>query len=165
MVVSLSVKVFALCASVLYAKVALTVSIQGGKTFAAGNRPPEDAKLSLAKRFPGIKQTYGAVPTEEELENKRLVRAREAEYRWKRIVMNDLENIPMGLIVFGAGVLVEASEKVHIGAMLVFTLARLLHTYVYAYSMQPHRGLTWMIAIFAVFVGIVNTVATGVLGN
>lgn len=163
MVVSSSAKVFALCASVLYVKVMATVAIQGGKTFAAGNRPPEDAKLSLAKRFPGVKQTYGAVPTEEELENKRLVRAREAEHRWKRIVLNDLENIPMGLLAFGAGVLVEANENVHIGAMLVFTLARLAHTYAYAHSMQPHRGLVWMLAIASVLVGVGNTVVASVL--
>lgn len=163
MVVSLSAKVLALCASILYVKVALTVSIQGGKTFAAGHRPPEDMKLSLAKRFPGVKQTYGAVATEEDAENKRLVRAREAEYRWKRIVMNDLENIPMGLLVFGAGVLVEANESVQVGAMALFTLARLAHTYVYAHEMQPHRGLAWMVAIVAALVGAGNAVVAVVL--
>lgn len=165
MSVSLSSKALALSASVLYLKFAATVAIQGGKTFAAGHRPPEDAKLSLAKRFPGVKQTYGATATEQELEDKRLVRAREAEYRWKRIVMNDLENIPMGLIVFGTGVLVGADERVQIGAITVFTLARLAHTYVYAHEMQPARGYTWMVGILAVVVGAANTVVTGVLAN
>lgn len=165
MSVSLSAKALAVSASVLYVKFGVTLAIQGGKTFAAGNRPPEDAQLKLAKNYPGVKQTYGAVPTEAELENKRLVAAREAEYRWKRIVMNDLENIPMALIVFATGVFVNADERVQVGAITAFTLARLAHTYVYAHSMQPHRGIAWMLGIAAVLVGAGNAVVTGVLAH
>lgn len=165
MVVSLSAKALALSASVLYLKFATTVAIQGGKTFAAGHRPPEDVKLSVAKHFPGVKQVYGAVETEKEADDMRLVRAREAEYRWKRIVQNDVESIPLGLIVFGTGVLVEANERVLIAAIATFTLVRLVHTYVYAHEMQPARGYMWTVGVLSIVVGIVNTIITGVLAN
>jgi uncharacterized MAPEG superfamily protein len=35
--------------------------------------------------------------------------------------------------------------------MVTFTLARVGHTVVYAYELQPHRALCWFIAVVSVF--------------
>lgn len=150
-------KVWAACAVVLYAKFFITTTIQGGKTFRAGARPPEDAKLSLAKRFKA-KQTYGLEPAD--AKDEKLIKAREAEVRWRRIILNDLETIPIGMLVFGAGVLTEANATVHLGAMATFTAMRCLHTYVYANQMQPHRALAWFGAHFAVMAGAANVIVS-----
>ena len=54
----------------------------GGKRFAGGSRPPEDAGLSIAKRFKA-KQTYGMEKTDNS-------KHAQADIRWQRIVSNDL---------------------------------------------------------------------------
>jgi hypothetical protein len=96
-------KVAMTCSAILYAKFFCTTMIQGryilfyekkrylfwqfvrfvgGKRFSGGTRPPEDATLSLAKKFKA-KQTYG-------LEKSENPKHAEADIRWQRIVLNDL---------------------------------------------------------------------------
>lgn len=163
MVVTENAKVWAACSCVLYAKFLLTSAIQGGKTFEAGGRPPEDAKLSLAKNYKGVTQNYGLVAPDDK--DEKLVKAKAVEHRWRRIVANDVETIPIGLIVFGAGVLTEANAAVHLGAMAAFTALRCFHSYAYAHEMQPARGLAWTAAHLAVLVGVGNVVVSGILGH
>ncbi|RLN59455.1 hypothetical protein BBJ28_00005817 [Nothophytophthora sp. Chile5] len=147
-----NVKVYIACSSVLYLKFLLATGVQGGKKFISGGRPPEDAKLSLAK---GRKQTYGLDKTDDE----KMLKAREVEYRWTRIVTNDLENIPFALFIFGGGILAGSNPTVHAGAMTVFTAARCLHTYAYANKMQPHRVIFWFTGVLATMVGMGNAIA------
>ncbi|TMW68924.1 hypothetical protein Poli38472_001080 [Pythium oligandrum] len=150
---SVTVKTYVLCTGVLYTKFFLTTMIQGGKTFESGGRPPEDAKLSLAKGHP--KQNYGLAG---DVNDVRILHAKEVEHRWRRIIANDLESMPFALFVFGSGILVEADERVQVGAMVVYTLARVGHTVAYAKQKQPHRGLLWMLGCSCIFVGIGNAV-------
>lgn len=72
---------------------------------------------------------------------------------------NDLESIPFALFVFGGGILVGSNPTVHAGAMTVYTVARCLHTYVYAHAMQPHRAICWGVGVVATLVGLGNAVA------
>ncbi|POM68770.1 Hypothetical protein PHPALM_15020 [Phytophthora palmivora] len=154
--VDANVKVYIACTSVLYLKFLLATGIQGGKKFRSGGRPPEDAGLSLAKTIgKGRKQTYGLDKTDDE----KVLKAREAEHRWTRIVSNDLESIPFALFVFGGGILAGSNPTVHAGAMTVYTVARCLHTYVYAHAMQPHRAICWGVGVVATLVGVCNAVA------
>ncbi|DBA03847.1 TPA: hypothetical protein N0F65_005737, partial [Lagenidium giganteum] len=141
------------CAAVLYFKFFLTTTIQGGKTFKAGCRPPEDAKLSLAKGMPV--QNYGLNKDEKD---EKIIKAREIETRWRRIVLNDLESIPLALLVFVGGLLVPSNEIVHSAAMITYTVARCLHTIAYANMMQPHRGLLWFVGCVSIFTGAINAV-------
>ncbi|CAI5723713.1 unnamed protein product [Hyaloperonospora brassicae] len=143
-----SVKVYVACTSVLYLKFAAATMMQGSKKFATGGRPPEDSKYSSAKR----QQTFGLDTTSD-------TKTRETAQRWGSIVMNDLESIPFGLLVFGAGVMAGADYNVHYSAMIAFTAARCLHTYAYANSKQPLRSLCHGVGMIATLVGLGNAVS------
>lgn len=151
--VEANVKVYVACTAALYLKFLATVTIQGGKTFRSGGRPPEDAKLSLAKKFK-VKQTYGMTTETDE----RVLKAREVEHRWRRIIMNDLESIPLALFVFGSGILTSSNQTVHAAALVAYTFFRYAHTFAYANSMQPHRALFWGGSVLCTLVGVVNAV-------
>ncbi|KAJ0397706.1 hypothetical protein ATCC90586_001893 [Pythium insidiosum] len=152
------VKVYAVCAGVLYVKFLVTTMIQGRKTFRAGRRAPEDGKLPMAKGMP--QQTYGLAKKNDQ--DAAMLSAQEEEQRWRAIVSNDLESMPFALVVFSAGILAESDERVQVGAMAVYTLARLGHTYAYAHSLQPHRMLFWMSGVLSLLVGVGNSVVGAV---
>lgn len=169
MLVTTNAKVWAASTCALYVKCMVTTAVQGGKAFESGTRPPEDARLNLARRFKGVKQTYGlesSVPKGgDEKDEARLLAAREEDHRWRRIVSNDLETIPIGLLVFGAGVLTDANTAVHVLAMASFTGCRIAHTVAYARKMQPQRGYLWMAAHASVLLGAANVVVSGIFGH
>jgi hypothetical protein len=72
--------------------------------------------LSSAKSLgSGQKQTYGLDKTHDE----KVLKAREEEKRWARIVGNDLENIPITCMIFSAGVLAHCNPTVHAGFRLL----------------------------------------------
>lgn len=147
---STELKTYVTCSAILYAKFVIATGIQGLKTFDAGGRPPEDKKLPWATGRP--EQTYGLVADEN------LAKARETELRWKRIVQNDVESIPMALLVFGAGVMAKGNPKVHAGAMIAYTAVRCFHTYAYAHALHPHRALCWLFGVIAIVTGVGNAV-------
>ncbi|KAI9315034.1 hypothetical protein DFJ73DRAFT_804140 [Zopfochytrium polystomum] len=132
-----------LVAAGLALKYFLTLNIQGGKRFPAGTRPPEDKTLSLDKALGrGAVQSFGLEPAE----SKALKAARAEDTRWQRIVNNDVENIPIGLIVSYASLLApNGSSTVHRIGVVGFFLARTLHTVAYAGSLQPHRAIAWLL--------------------
>ncbi|TMW68923.1 hypothetical protein Poli38472_001079 [Pythium oligandrum] len=146
-----SVKTFVVCTSVLFTKFFLTTMIQGVQTFKAGGRPPEDGKLGMAKGHP--KQTYGLVSDEKD---EKILKEREIEHRWRRIIANDLESMPLALFVFASGLFFESDERVHIGAMVVYTMARCAHTIAYAKQKQPHRARFFMLGSLCIFIGMGN---------
>ncbi|TMW68914.1 hypothetical protein Poli38472_001070 [Pythium oligandrum] len=153
MVASLNVRVYVACAAVLYFKFFAVTAVQGGATFRSGGRPPEDNRLSLAKGNP--KQNYGLNADEKD---EKVLKARAIEHRWRRIVANDLESIPFALFIFAGGVMAEANETVFAGSMITYTIARCLHSYVYAKQMQPARAIVWFLAIIMIFVAMGNAV-------
>lgn len=76
--------------------------------------------------------------------------------RWNRIVANDVENILVGVLVMWATLLSAYDSFVHVVLMLAFTVSRCSHTVCFAYGLQPHRSLCWLLAVLAVL---------GMLGN
>lgn len=86
----------------------------------------------------------------------------ETDIRWQRIVLNDLENIPLGLLVAWASLLSPFNSQVHNVCILAFTISRIGHTVVYALELQPHRAIFWFVAVVSVFCLGLNGVA-GVL--
>ncbi|EEY60410.1 sporulation induced hypothetical protein [Phytophthora infestans T30-4] len=148
MIVNGSVKVYVACTSVLYIKFLTATMIQGARKYATGARPPEDTWLPSSKR----KQTFG-------IDNTNDTKTLEAEKRWEGIVTNDLESIPLGLFIFGAGIMAGGNSKVHFRAMLAFTAARCLHTYAFAYAKQPMRSLCQGVGVVATLVGLGNAVS------
>ena len=137
-----------ICTAILFIKFFVTCLIQGGKRFAGGSRPPEDASLSLAKKYKA-KQTYG-------LEKHDNPKHEASDIRWQRIVHNDLENVIPGLIIAWASLLSMGSTMVHITSMIGFTIGRLFHTCAYAYEMQPNRAIGWFIALCSVCIMCMN---------
>ncbi|KAG7399738.1 hypothetical protein PHYBOEH_008072 [Phytophthora boehmeriae] len=146
-------KTYVTCAAVLYVKFVLATGIQATKTFEAGGRPPEDKNLPLAKGNPV--QTYGLVSSPKE-ESEEIKKAKLTELRWRRIVQNDLESIPMALIVFGTGVMAKGNPYVQCAAMIGYTSVRCFHTVAYANAMHPHRALCWLFGIIFITTGAGN---------
>ncbi|KAG2527938.1 hypothetical protein BBO99_00002698 [Phytophthora kernoviae] len=143
---------YVVCTSVLYLKFLRVTMIQAKKTFDAGGRAPEDKSLPLAKGRPA--QTYGMDPAAEK--DEKILKAREVEHRWRSIVQNDLESIPLALVVFGIGVAIEEriNPLVQIGAMATYTTLRCLHTIAYAKKLQPHRAWCWRLGVVAIVTDI-----------
>ncbi|KAJ3203425.1 hypothetical protein HDU67_010206 [Dinochytrium kinnereticum] len=141
-------------------KFVITISIQGGTRFAAGTRPPEDSAFEVftEKLSKGAVQSYGLATGKED---DKLKKARMIEIRWQRIVLNDLENIPLGLIVAWATLLSPSSPMFHTMFVSLFALARITHTVVYAAQMQPHRAVAWALGWGAIFLMLANGLAGG----
>ncbi|TYZ63050.1 hypothetical protein PybrP1_003035 [[Pythium] brassicae (nom. inval.)] len=154
-------KAFSVCSTTLFTKFLVTVSIQGGKSFAAGARPPEDNSFNKDGRMP--KQTYGLASSADDATegvDEKLQRARAVDFRWKRIVQNDLETIPIGLAVFLGSVLVGGHEATNCALMGVFTAARIAHTVAYANELQPHRAIFWATGQLCVLAGGLNGIVS-----
>ncbi|KAG6614905.1 Membrane-associated, eicosanoid/glutathione metabolism (MAPEG) protein [Phytophthora cinnamomi] len=149
--VETNVKLYIACSSVLYLKFLLVTFIQGPKAFKSGSRPPEDILLPMAE---GREQNYGLAETKD----KAVFKAREEVHRWQRIIANDLESIPFALFIFGGGILAGNNDVVHAGALIVYTVSRCLHTYMYANAIQPHRSNCWFVGVAATLVGMVNAI-------
>ncbi|KAE9253810.1 hypothetical protein PF004_g1357 [Phytophthora fragariae] len=149
-------KTYVTCVAVLYVKFVRVTMIQARKTFEAGGRAPEDKNLPLAKGNPV--QNYGLVasPNATEEESEKHQKAKLAELRWRRIVQNDLESIPLALVVFGAGVLAKGNSTVQIVAMVGYTAVRCFHTVAYANAMHPHRALCWLFGVIFITTGAGN---------
>ncbi|KAG3154826.1 hypothetical protein PC128_g22228 [Phytophthora cactorum] len=156
MLASTELKTYVTCTAVLYVKFVLATGIQATKTFEAGGRPPEDKSLPLAKGNPV--QTYGLVtpPETTKEESEKLQKAKVTELRWRRIVQNDLESIPLALVIFGAGVMAKGNPAVQIGAMVGYTAVRCFHTVAYANAMHPHRALCWLFGVIFITTGAGN---------
>lgn len=86
------------------------------------------------------------------------------EQRWNRVVMNDLENLPLGLIVAWASYHCCAAQArttsvfvAHNVMVIFFLVGRVGHTLAYAYALQPWRSLMYML-------GLLGVAGMGILG-
>ncbi|KAK7590439.1 hypothetical protein V9T40_002052 [Parthenolecanium corni] len=70
--------------------------------------------------------------------------------RVRRAHLNDLENIPIFLISCCFYILTDPHTFIAINLIRVFTICRIIHTYVYAIHVipQPTRALVWGVANF-----------------
>ena len=65
-----------------------------------------------------------------------------------------------GLLIAWGSLLCPFNVRIHIASTVTFTVARILHMYIYAHAMQPGRAIVWALAHLSVFVLGVN----GILG-
>ncbi|KAJ3359873.1 hypothetical protein HDU91_004779 [Kappamyces sp. JEL0680] len=150
-------KTLALATLLLCCKFYGTILVQGGKRFSGGSRPPEDEALSLNQSIgKGKTQTFGVETLPASEADDKVMRLRQQDIRWQRIVLNDLENIPMGLVVAFVSILVGANATVTQASICVFTLARFFHTWAYANELQPHRAIGWGLGLASIFVMAAN---------
>ncbi|RLN92714.1 hypothetical protein BBJ28_00012171 [Nothophytophthora sp. Chile5] len=137
------VKVFAVSASVLYVKFLATTMIQARKAFSADTRMPEDRQLICGMAAVG---------------EKALKIAKDDEQRWKRIIQNDLESMPLAFVVFWGAISAGVNPELTKGLLVAYTGARFSHTVSYARGMPRARMACWMAGTFCIVTAAVNTV-------
>eukprot|EP00300_Choanocystis_sp_HF-7_P036700 c52586_g1_i1.p1 GENE.c52586_g1_i1~~c52586_g1_i1.p1 ORF type:complete len:160 (+),score=36.96 c52586_g1_i1:44-481(+) len=120
----------------IFAKCFLTANFQGKAKGKAGVRPNEDSKF------------FGQQDITKQ--------ATEEVERWNRIVMNDLENIPMGLIIIWASTLTAENATAHLILCITFCVGRYLHTVSYALGLQPWRSLSYFLGLLSVIAMLIN---------
>ncbi|POM73785.1 hypothetical protein PHPALM_9334 [Phytophthora palmivora] len=140
------VKAFALSAAVLYLKFLASTMIQGRKAFAANTRMPEDKALVCNM---GLQLDMDA---------KSIKAAMEDEMRWKRIIQNDLESMPLAFVVFWSAITVGVNPIITKTLMLGYTSARVGHTAVYSMGMPQARMVFWMVGSFCIVTAALNAV-------
>lgn len=138
---SFAQKAAGIATAIIAAKMLVTAGCQGKSRFAAGERPPEDASLAPKVK---VKQSFGL--SKEGVKQEHI----DTAARWTRIVQNDLETIPIGLIAAWGFASITSAPNVHGYACLIFAGARVLHTVTYALALQPHRALAWFAGWIAV---------------
>ncbi len=122
-------RMYALTAVVLEFKMAAIALVQGKGRVGSGIFVlPEDAKL-----FHGTES-----PTEAPIVDR-------GAKAWR----NDLENIPIFLILAGIYVMAGLSSKAFAFYCIIFMIARILHTYTYLNAIQPWRTVSFTIGAFA----------------
>ena len=136
--VSLVVQANAIASVALYLKFFGTVLIQGGTKFSTGSRAPEDSPFGKK----GTSQSFG-LKTRVDQDDKKLIERMEKEMRWNRIVGNDLESLPFGLVTAWSACFACYSPVGHAVAVSLYVLSRYAHTLSYSYAKQPHRFLSY----------------------
>jgi glutathione S-transferase len=149
---NLAINTLSWCSTALFFKFFFTILIQGKQRFAAGSRPPEDIMIKSLAR--GTTQSFGMESTG--IEEEKMKKYRMLDERWKRIVLNDLENIPIGLIIATISILSGGNQWVNSASLVVFTVSRIGHTISYAKELQPHRAICWGTAVSAVSIMALN---------
>ena len=150
-------KVTMICSAALLFKCVYTNTMVGGKRIKSGARPPEDE--ALFKTAGKQDFTGGSKVFKSEAEEKS---AKEEENRAVRIAQNDLESIPVGLIMNWGSLLCHGSTNWHIYLTIAFTICRYGHTIAYSLKRQPSRAIFWFGAILSMFGFAINGVV-GVL--
>ncbi|KAG7390779.1 hypothetical protein PHYBOEH_006927 [Phytophthora boehmeriae] len=135
--------VYAMSAAVLYIKFLASTMIQGRKAFAAGTRMAEDIKLPMAKAF-------------SHMDTEAIKLAADTEMRWKRIIQNDLESMPMAFVIFWAAISVGVNSNLIRTLLVTYTIARIAHTVVYLQYMPRARMAFWMVGMLCIVVAAVG---------
>jgi glutathione S-transferase len=73
-------------------------------------------------------------------------------------VQNDLESIPLALLVFLGGVFAGGNKELFVVCLAIYTLARCFHTYAYANMLQPHRAWCWRTGVLMIVASGVNSI-------
>ena len=129
-------RLYALMAIILSLKMSAIGIVQGrARTGPKKFANPEDAKM------------FGGTLVEQEVEG-----VRRAANAWR----NDLENIPMFLILALVYAIAGLSPTAFIVYCVVFTVARILHTVFYLNSMQPWRTIAYSVGAIAMFALIIH---------
>jgi len=146
-------QVLVICSMILYIKIIITFVLQSSK-MSANERPPEDGQMNASSNKQDIEtgdQSNGDTEYTADT-NAQTKESKAISARWQRIIGNDLENIPFGLIFGWAAFIASGNETVNMVAMIVFTVARILHTIFYAHAVQPFRSLSWAFGMLSILV-------------
>jgi glutathione S-transferase len=134
---------YALTAIVLEVKMAAIALVQGrGRVSTGVFVLPEDAKL-----FSGTE-----APQEAPIVDR-------ASKAWR----NDLENIPIFLILAGIYVMAGLSSGAFAFYCIVFMVTRILHTYTFIKGVQPWRTVVFTIGALAMFAMMIQILVEVVL--
>jgi uncharacterized MAPEG superfamily protein len=68
--------------------------------------------------------------------------------RANKAYRNDLENIPMFLLMSLGYIMLTCPEKAGVICIMLFTFARIMHTVTYLKGMQPWRTIAYAIGLF-----------------
>jgi uncharacterized MAPEG superfamily protein len=129
-------RLYALTAIILSLKMSAIGIVQGrARTSAKKFANPEDAKM------------FGATLVEQEVPG-----VQRAAKAW----LNDLENIPMFLILALVYAIAGLSPNAFIVYCAVFTIARILHTIFYINAVQPWRTISYSVGAIAMFALIIH---------
>ena len=79
--------------------------------------------------------------------------------RWDRIVMNNLENIPMAVLVFWLGTWTPNNHLGGNALFALFTLLRIIHTVLYACGVLYARTAVYLLSIIFVLGAGINAMA------
>ena len=125
---------YAVCYLILYLKYVVVLTI----TADAGHHPKEDEKYLIFDKLEG---DHGN--------------------RLKRILGNDMENLPMQGVIFWGALVIQIFQNASgngktetfalTALVIIYTASRVLHTVFYYFAVQPYRSLMFMIALFATF--------------
>ena len=124
--------VYSICYLLLYLKYVVVLLMSAD----AANHPKEDekfaSKLKLLEGDEGI--------------------------RLKRMLANDLENLPLQGVIFWSALLLQIFANASGNGdrettaltvlIIVYTTSRLLHTICYYFALQPFRSISFMLAVF-----------------
>lgn len=92
-------------------------------------------------------ETLQAVASRED-SPKGIVRFSEDVERQRRAHLNDLENIPIFLIIAFLYILTTPTTFIAVNLIRIFAAARIIHTLVYAiYPLQPARGISFGVGL------------------
>jgi glutathione S-transferase len=129
-------RMYALTAIVLAIKMSAIAIVQGrARTGAKAFLNPEDARM------------LGGQPVAEEPEI-----VQRASRAWR----NDLENIPIFLILAGIYVAAGLSVTAFVIYCVVFMAARIIHTFCYINAIQPLRTISFVVGAVAMLAMIVH---------
>ncbi|CAK4067025.1 unnamed protein product [Aphanomyces euteiches] len=132
-------RIATVCTLVLYLKMIVALGVQGTVKFKSGARAPEDLAHAQAKS----EEPVAATDPEE------LRKAKEREHRWNRIVGNDMENIPLGIILAWVSIMAGGNTSATSVLFILFTVCRVVHTVAFANGVFLPRTLAWQIGVLS----------------
>ena len=86
----------------------------------------------------------------------RLEKYKENDQRWVRLIQNDVESIPISLVIIWAGALCGPNLLLHVIASWTYCLCRIGHTVSYAHALQPHRAIFWVVGVVSILIAALN---------
>ena len=133
----------------------------------AGFGPPEDSFIARWLGALGWKDTlaHGGPKKHEQHPAYHNTQAQEAHLRAQRVIMNDLENIPLGLICFWMAVWANPQDGPRVSrGFVVFVAARCAHSALYLSGIPGFRGAAYATGLFTTL-GAIASAVRGVVGT
>jgi uncharacterized MAPEG superfamily protein len=148
---STQIQTAAVVTLIVYVKLLATQITQGTKKGQTGGKGPEDGGTGFSSMGPAAGGETMSTEDAAKLA---------ASRRWDRILGNDLENIPVALIILWSCALVSAESTAFMVLACLFCVSRCLHTLMYMFGKQPFRSLTFAMGVVGTLGMAILTVAT-----